>query len=358
MAENKDYYKILGVDKDADDKELKSAYRKLSLKYHPDRNPGNKEAEEKFKEVSEAYRILSDNELRQRYDTYGTVDNNFGGMNMNPDDIFEQFMKMHHGFGFDDEPHERVMKGNDKVIKVSITLKEIFNSVNKDITYTVYRPCKECGGSGSKTGKVEECPHCHGTGKIRNRQTFGLNMYSETITPCGYCGGTGKVVKDKCGKCGGTGLVSEKETLTIKVPNIVDVLQQSYVHRGGGHSCANGLGVNGDLLFTFRINEDKDYTIDGNNILNIVKTVKVPIIDCLLGGNIEISHLDGKKYSVTISECTKDGKLYRITGKGFKAGNSVGDLIIKIEYVMPNKLSEEDKKTLNKLRKSKTFNKQ
>ena len=128
MAQNKDYYNILGVDKTADDKQIKSAYRKLSLKFHPDKNPGNKEAEEKFKEVSEAYRVLSNKDLRQRYDTYGTIDDNFGGMDINPEDIFAQFMKMHHGFGFDDEPHQRVFKGRDKVLKVNVTLKEIYNN--------------------------------------------------------------------------------------------------------------------------------------------------------------------------------------------------------------------------------------
>ena len=122
MVQNKDYYKILGVDKNADEKQIKSAYRKLALRFHPDKNPGNKEAEEKFKDISEAYRILSDKDLRQRYDTYGTVDDNFGGMDINPEDIFAQFMKMHRGFGFEDEPRQRVFKGRDKVLKVNVTL--------------------------------------------------------------------------------------------------------------------------------------------------------------------------------------------------------------------------------------------
>ena len=356
MAQNKDYYTILGVNKDATDKDIKSAYRKLSMKFHPDRNPGNKEAEEKFKEVAEAYRVLSDKDLKQRYDTYGTVDDNFGGPNINPEDIFASFMKMHHGFGFgfDDEPQQRVFKGRDKVLKVNITLGEIYNNITKDVTYSVNRKCPKCNGSGSKSGKVEECSHCHGSGQIHNRQQFG-NFISDNITTCPYCGGLGKIVKDRCSNCNGSGVVETKETLKIKVPSIYDVIQQSFIHKGGGHTCENGLGTNGDLRFTFNIVKDAEYDIDQNNALNIIKTVKVPLIDCLLGTTLSIAHLDGRKYNLNLNECTPNGQIYRIQGKGFKVGGYSGDLLVKIEYVMPNGLTEEDRKTLNKLKKSKSF---
>ena len=355
MAQNKDYYEILGVDRNVSDEELKRSYKKLALKYHPDRNPNNKEAEEKFKEVAEAYRVLSDKDLRQRYDTYGTIDD-VEGVNMNPDDIFAQFMKMHRGFGFgfDDEPQERVFKGRDKVLKVNVTLKEVYNNATKDITYTVNRKCTKCNGSGSKSGKVENCPHCNGTGQIHNRQQFG-HMITDNITSCPYCNGLGKVVKDKCPYCNGSGVVESKDTLKITVPNIYDVIQQSFIHKGGGHACENGLGINGDLRFTFNLVNDNEYEIDTNNVLNIVKKVKVPLIDCLLGTSLSVSHLDGKTYNITLSECTPNGKTYRLQGKGFKVGRYVGDLYIKIEQIMPNTLSEEDKKILNKLKKSKTF---
>ena len=225
MAQKKDYYEILGVDKNVSDEDLKRSYKKLALKYHPDRNPNNKEAEAKFKEINEAYSVLSDSQKRHQYDTFGTVDN-MGDMDMNPDDIFAKFMKMHHGFGFgfDDEPQERIFKGRDKILKINVTLKEVYNNVTKDITYTVNRKCPKCNGSGSKTGKVEECPHCHGTGQIHNRQQFG-NFMTDNITSCPYCGGVGKVVKDKCSHCDGTGVIETKETLTVKVPSIYEVLQ-------------------------------------------------------------------------------------------------------------------------------------
>ena len=355
MAQDKDYYSILGVGRDADDKAIKSAYRSLSLKYHPDKNPGDKEAEEKFKEVAEAYRILSDKELRQQYDTYGTVDGNFSGAGMDADDLFEAFMNMHRGFGFDTDVRSRTPKGNDKNIRINVTLGEIYTSASKDVSYSVYRPCTECKGSGSTTGKVDECPHCHGTGHVRIRETYGVGMYSETVTTCMHCGGRGKTVKDKCRKCGGTGLVQQKESISVKVPNIASVLQQTFVQKGKGNSCENAAGENGDLIIGFKISYEEGYTIDANNVLNIVRTVKVPLIDCLLGGSVEFEYLDGKKYSITVSECTKNGKLYRMTGKGFRVGNEVGDLIIMIEYILPSRLTDEDRKILNKLKKSNTF---
>lgn len=355
MAQKKDYYEILGVDKNVSDEDLKRSYKKLALKYHPDRNPNNKEAEAKFKEINEAYSVLSDSQKRHQYDTFGTVDN-MGDMDMNPDDIFAKFMKMHHGFGFgfDDEPQERIFKGRDKILKINVTLKEVYNNVTKDITYTVNRKCPKCNGSGSKTGKIEECPHCHGTGQIHNRQQFG-NFMTDNITSCPYCGGVGKVVKDKCSHCDGTGVIETKETLTVKVPSIYEVLQQSFIHKGGGHTCENGLGINGDLRFTFNIIKEEDYNIDPNNVLNIIKTIKVPLIVCLLGGSISVSHLDGKSHNINLGECTPNNKKYRIQGKGFRVGSYVGDLYIKIEQVMPKALTEDDKKILNKLKKSKTF---
>ena len=355
MAQKKDYYEILGVDRNVSDEELKRSYKKLALKYHPDRNPNNKEAETKFKQINEAYSILSDPQKRQQYDTFGTVDD-MGGMDMDADDIFAQFMKMHHGFGFgfEDEPKQRVFKGRDKIIKVNVTLQEIFNGVTKDITYTVNRKCQKCNGSGSKSGKIEECPHCHGTGQIHNRQQFG-HMITDNITTCPYCNGLGKFVKDRCPNCNGTGVVETKESLKIQIPTIYDTIQQSFIHKGGGHTCENGLGINGDLRFTFNIIKDNEYSIDPNNVLNIIKTVNVPLVDCLLGTSLAVSHLDGKTYNIVISECTPNGKTFKLTGKGFRVGSYAGDLYIKIQQTMPTSLSEEDKKTLNKLKKSKNF---
>ena len=356
MVQNKDYYNILGIDRNANQDEIKRAYRKLSLKFHPDRNPNNKEAEEKFKEIAEAYSVLSDPSKKQQYDTFGTVDGNgFNGMNMSADEIFRNFMKHGFGgFGFDDEPQERVYKGMDKVLKVNVTFKEIYNNTKKDITYSVQRKCDKCSGSGSKDGKLIDCPHCHGTGQIRERSQFGM-VITENITTCHYCGGVGKIVNNPCSNCGGTGVVESKETLTITIPTIDKIFGQTFIHRGGGHACRNGMGSNGDLKFTFNLVKDNEYEIDPNNILNIVKTVNVPVIDCLLGTTLKIRHLDDKYYNINISECTSDGKLYKLQGKGFRVGAYVGDLYIKIRQTMPTNLTDDDRKLLSKLKKSKTF---
>lgn len=355
----KDYYNILELtdeDKKLQGKDfenlLKKQYRKLALKFHPDRNPGNKEAEENFKNISEAYDVLLNK--RQQYDTFGTVDGNgFGMGGMNAEDIFRQFWGNMHGFdGFDEEPMQRTYKGANKNLRINVTLDEIYNNVSKDVTYTVKRPCHKCNGSGSKSGKIEQCPHCGGTGQIHNRRQNGM-MFIDNITTCPYCGGTGKFITDECSECGGTGLIDVKESITINVPTIDKVLMQTYIHRGGGHSCQNGLGINGDLNFTFSIDNDSDgFELDTNNPFNVIKTVEVPIIDCLLGTTVNVRHLDGKTYSFTIGECTPDGKLYRKQGKGFKAGNRVGDLYFKVKQIMPKSLSNEDKKVLNKLRKT------
>ena len=359
MAQSKDYYKILGIDRNADEKEIKKAFRQLSLKYHPDRNPNNKEAEEKFKEIAEAYSVLSDKDKKAQYDTFGTVGD--GGFNMDPHDIFASFFRnsdffRNDDFGFGDEHMQRTFKGMDKNIKINVTLNEIYNNASKSVVYTVKRPCPNCNGTGSKTGKVEECPHCNGTGHIRSRKQFGVGMFSESITTCSHCGGTGKLVKDACSNCNGSGLIDCKENFNIKVPTIDKVLTQAYRHRGSGHSCQNGLGVNGDLNITFSIINEDGYEI--SNGLDIIKTVEVPLIDCLLGTSLKFVHLDGKTYSVNIKECSKDGALYKISGKGFRYNNQYrGDLYVKVKMVMPTKLDEEDKKILNNLKKSKTFKK-
>ena len=347
----KDYYKILEVERNATDKEIKDSFRRLSKKYHPDRNNGSKEAEEKFKQIAEAYEVLSNKEMRERYDTYGTVDDgfNFSGGGINPEDFFNDFMRRH-GFGFDDEPQEKTYKGQDKVLRINVSFEDVYNGATKTVSYNVSRPCKKCNGSGSKDGKIDICPHCNGEGRIHNRQRFGM-MFTDNITICPYCGGVGKAIKNKCSECGGSGLVETKETLTVNVPTIDKVLQQSYIRRGSGHSCTNNLGVNGDLRFTFNLAPTEEYNLDTQNALNIVKTVKVPIIDCLLGTTLSVKHLDGKSYTITLDECTPDGREYRISGKGFKVGSYCGDLLIRIKHVMPQKLTSDERKILNKLKK-------
>lgn len=353
MSQNKDYYKILGVDKTADEKEIKKAFRRLSLKYHPDKNPDNKEAEEKFKDISEAYDVLSDKNKRQQYDTFGQVYGESNGFNQDPFDSF--FKHVYDDFGNFGHTKQQVFKGANKNLKINVTLEDIYNNVSKTITYTVKRPCQKCHGSGSRNGKTEECSHCHGTGNIRNRKTFGPGMFSETITTCEQCNGTGRVIADACPNCHGTGLIDIKETISIQIPTIDKILTQTAVQRECGHSCQNGMGINGDLKFTFNIVNENGYEIDKNNAINIIKTIELSVIDCLLGKSIEFKHVDGKTYNIQIKECTHNGQTYRIQGKGFKYLNQHGDLYVKVKMAMPTSLSEEDKKILRKLKQTKTF---
>lgn len=350
----KNYYDILGVEKNATDKEIKKAFRQLSLKYHPDKNKGNKEAEEKFKEIAEAYSVLSDKDKRMKYDTYGSADASFNFSDFNADDIFSNFFR---GFGgFDSSPFEnrtntkKNYKGRNKELKINVTLEDVYKKVQKDVTYSIKRPCSHCNGSGSKNGETIQCPHCGGTGQIRESRTVGVGMFSTTITTCHHCNGTGNIVKEQCEHCNGSGLIDTKETIRVEIPTIDKVLAQTYIKRGGGHSCQNGLGSNGDLTFSFRIVSDKNFDIDNSNPINIIKTVDISVFDCLLGTTINIEHLDGKTYSIEIKECTKDGQVYAIRGKGFNCQGQIGDLLIKVNMIMPNTLTEKEKNILKKLK--------
>lgn len=360
MSENKDYYKILGVSKDADEKEIKKNYRKLSLKYHPDRNPNDKEAEEKFKEVAEAYRVLSDKELRQRYDTYGTIDGNFGSGGINPQDIYEEFARRHGFGGFDNDDSffggQKEYSGTDKLLSIRVTLSEIYNNAQKTLKYNVKRPCEKCGGTGSKKRTSATCTHCNGTGQLHIRQTHKYG-FVEQITTCPHCNGTGIHIEDPCDECGGTGLVNKEEEMTITVPTIDRIINRVYSNSGGGNSAPNNLGINGDLRFSFNIEEDDVFRIDLQNPLNIIMEISVPIIDCLLGAKFNIKHLDGKEYAITIPECTKDGSILKMNGKGFAHSNGFrGDLLIRVKCSFPDKIENEDKKLLKKLKNTKTFN--
>lgn len=351
---NKNYYEILGVDRGVSDADLKKAFRKLSMKYHPDKNPGNKEAEEKFKEINEAYHILSDKDLRNRYDTYGTIDaNGFDGMDINMNDIFSSFFKRRGFSDFDSGAYQKVKKGQDKGLNISVTLSEIYNNVTKTVQYTVNRPCKECNGTGSKDGKKKTCPHCNGMGQIRIRQQHGMAIM-EQISTCPHCKGRGIVIENPCSKCGGSGLESVKTQMTVKVPHIDLILGREYVDAGNGHSPMYNEGINGDLRYQFTITNEGNFSIDNAYPLNIIYEMEVPYVDCLLGSTVEVKHLDGKVIKMTIPECTKDGSLLKMKGLGFKCSDNrmVGDLIVKVKMVLPNKLSGEEKKLLSKIKKS------
>lgn len=354
---SKDYYKILGVDKSATKDELKKAYRKLSLQYHPDRNPNNKEAEEKFKEISEAYNILSNDELRNRYDTYGTVDVN--SSSFDADAIFREFFK-NSGFGsmFDEEfgsSDNVVYVGTNKNLSINVTMEDVYNNVEKTITYKVERPCEKCNGSGSLNGKTMVCPHCNGTGQIRHVETHGF-IHMQNITTCPYCNGSGNIITNPCKECGGTGLKIKDEKLTIQVPYIDKVLQQRYRKQGGGNSCPRNNGRNGDLFWTYKLTENEKFKLDKANPLNIITEIDVNVVDCILGTEVTIKHLDNKEYKINVKPCSKQGETYILYGKGFvtSIGNR-GNLIVKLNIKMPEKINKEEKKLLERLKNSSNF---
>ena len=355
----KDYYKILGVDKKATKDEIKKKYRKLSLQYHPDRNPGNKEAEEKFKEVAEAYHVLSDDKMRQQYDMFGTVDGNFDNAGFNPFDIFNTFEKHFHDdfFGFD-ENTKTSYKGDDKALRIGVTLEEVYNNSTKVISYSINKACPDCDGSGSKTKEKSTCPHCNGTGRIV--QSYRQNQFSvfQQITTCPHCHGTGTIISNPCTKCHGTGLINSLEQFEVVVPTIDKVIAQQYRKSGYGHACLNGLGENGDLYFSYNLKNTGDYKIDPSNILNIITEVEIPLVDCLLGTKTKITLPDKTSETITIKECTPHDKIYRIPQKGLKHSNGQrGDVLVKIKYKIPTKLSSEEKKMLEKIKMFNNFKK-
>ena len=357
---NKDYYNILGVDKSATDEELKKAYRKLSLKYHPDRNPGNKEAEEKFKEVVEAYDILSDKEKRQQYDMFGTIDGNFNSSAAsNMDEIIRKFMRHHAGFGFfnDDFDDENIIKkGHDKKVRVTITLEELYRHGKKTIKYDRYKPCTECHGKGTNgSGTIGACPYCHGSGYVTQTQKFAYG-FSQTTVHCPHCHGSGKSISNPCGKCGGSGLELQEETITIDIPvGVTDNVAVKIPRKG--HYCERLEGQEGDLTIIFRVAEHDKFKIIPNSPYDLAYIDETPVLDCITGCEKTIKHIDGKTYKYTLRQGIEDGSIINLAGKGLAKGNGLyGNLKIIVKYKMPNIINNEERKLIDKLKKSKNFN--
>ena len=356
---NKNYYEILGVDRNIDDKELKKVYRKLALQCHPDKMSGKTEsekkaAEEKFKEITEAYSVLSDADKRKMYDTYGTIDPNmvnsgFGSM----DDIINAFMNESGGFGHFSK-RQKIYKGDDKTIRIWLDLLELYKGGNKNVKYKVKRPCPDCQGKGSKTGKEQPCPHCNGNGYVVHTERNRYGFSQRTIS-CPYCNGNGYVMDNPCQKCKGSGLTEQEEQLSVTIPS-VDLLNQTYVKKSAGHSCYRQKGENGDLYIQFGVRQDEKFSIDENNLSNLITEVEVPVIDCILGGEIKITNIDGKVLSFNLRQGTNNNEVYTIKDKGFPLSNGKrGSLCVIIKTIMPIKLDDSDKKPLQKLKKSNNF---
>lgn len=372
MAEKRDYYEVLGVAKGATEEEIKKAYRKLALKYHPDRNPGDKEAEEKFKEAAEAYDVLSNPDKRKRYDQFGFAGNSaagggFSGGGFSMEDIFSQFGDIFGGhfgggggfgdvfgsaFGFGGGSQgRRVERGSDIRIRIKLTLSEILNGVEKKIKINKLVPCPDCHGKGAvNESDIKTCPHCNGSG-VEVKVVRSILGQMQTQTTCSHCGGTGKVVAKPCAKCGGSGLVKAPEEISFRVPAGVAQGMQLTV-QGKGNAARNG-GVNGDLFVVIEEIADKDFQRDGNDL---IYSLFVSVPDAITGCEAEIPAIDGH-VKIKVAPGTQSGKVLRLKGKGVPDVNGYGrgDLLVCVNVWIPKNLTSDEKKIIEKLKSSDSF---
>jgi molecular chaperone DnaJ len=350
----RDYYEILGVEKNATPEEIKKAYRKRAIQFHPDKNPGDKQAEENFKEAAEAYEVLSNPEKKQKYDQFGHAGmggaSGFSGQNMNMDDIFSMFGDIFGGhfggggFGSSRSRGQHVNRGQNLRVKVSLTLKEIAEGAEKKIKVKKYVACKSCNGSGAKDGSYSNCSTCHGSGQVtRISNTFLGQM--QTTSACPTCGGEGKIITNKCTVCYGEGIVKDDEVITLNIPaGVANDMQLSV--SGKGNAARRG-GINGDLILVVREEEHPDLIRDENDL---IYNLFLNLPELALGTTAEIPTVDSK-VKVKIDAGTQPEKILRLRGKGLPDinGYGKGDLLVRIHAWVPTKLTSEEKSLLEKL---------
>jgi len=354
----RDYYEVLGVPRNAAAEEIKKSYRKLAIKYHPDKNPGDKAAEEKFKEAAEAYEVLSDDGKRQRYDQFGhagvgsSAAGGGGGMNM--DDIFSNFGDIFggaFGFGGGGQRGRRANRGSNLRVKVKLTLEEIATGTEKKIKVAKYVSCDKCRGSGAANGSAySTCNTCHGRGQV-SRVTDTILGRMQTTTVCPACGGEGQTITDKCKSCYGDGIVRGEEVISIRIPP--GVSEGIQLNMSGKGNAGPRSGVAGDLIIAIEEAEHEHFVRDGNNILH---EYHISIADAALGTSIEVPTLEGKA-RVKIDAGTQSGKILRLKGKGLPDLNGYGrgDLLVSVQVWTPQQLSSEERQLIEKLRESKNF---
>lgn len=354
MAEKRDFYEVLGVDKTADDAIIKKAYRQMAKKYHPDLNPGDKEAEAKFKEVNEAYEVLSDSEKKARYDQYGHagVDPNFGaggaggGAGFGGFDFGDIFSDIFGGgfggFGGRQSNPNAPRRGADTAARVTLTFEEAAKGCTKTIKVSHVETCSACSGSGAKSGTSPKiCPVCNGSGQqvVQQRTPLGVMQTQRT---CSKCNGTGKIIEHPCEKCSGKGRVRITREQTVNIPAGIDDMQMLNV-RGQGDAGVNG-GPNGDLRIEVSV---RPHPIFERNGFDVLCEVPVTFVQAALGAEINVPTLDGK-VKLKIHEGTQPGDEFKLTGKGIKRLNSSGkgNQYVKINIEVPKNLSKEQKDIL------------
>lgn len=366
MATKRDYYEVLGVDKNADEKTIKSAYRKKAIQYHPDKNPGDKEAEEKFKEAAEAYDVLSDANKRAKYDQFGhnMGPQGFGGAGgggfysgggMSMEDIFAHFGDIFGGRmggfgGFEGaaggRPRQHVNKGTDLRITVKVTLKDIMNGVDKKLKIPRLVACPHCKGTGAKDGTAfHTCQRCQGTGYITHvQQTMFGAMQSESVCP--ECNGEGKVISEQCSYCQGSGVEKKEEIVSFHIPAGVED-GMTLTMRGQGNAPRHG-GVNGDLLIVIQEEKNPELIRDGNDL---IYNLMLDFPTAALGGSAEIPTVDGRA-RLKIAAGTQPGKVLRLRGKGLPEMNSSarGDLLVNVMVYVPESLTDAEKAAIESLK--------
>ena len=363
----RDYYEVLGVAKSSGADEIKKAYRKVAMQFHPDRNPGDKTAEEKFKEAAEAYEVLSDQDKRAQYDRFGHagVSGNGrgfgGGGNMNMDDIFSQFGDIFGedvfgsffggGRGGRSGGMARGSRGSNLRIKLKMTYEEIAKGANKTVKVKKYVQCTTCTGSGAKDkGSVQNCGSCGGSGQVRKVTNTFLGQM-QTVTTCPTCNGEGTVITSKCASCKGEGRVYAEETVSIDIPaGVQEGMQLSLNSKGNAGERG---GQSGDLIVLIEEEQHPQLQRDG---LNVVYDLHISFPEAVFGTNLEVPTIDGKA-KIKIPAGTQGGKIFRLKGKGFPAINSYekGDQLIHVNIWTPQHLSSEEKTMMEKMQESTNF---
>ena len=367
MAEKRDYYEVLGVERNADADTIKKAYRKAAIKYHPDKNPGDKEAEEKFKEAAEAYDVLSNEDKRARYDRFGHAGmggaaggsgfSGFSGGGFSMEDIFEQFGDIFGGAfggGFSGGRSQRsrtVNRGSDIRITVKLSLQEIAEGVTKKLKINKTVACEQCGGSGAKdSSSYTTCTQCNGSGYVITVQnSFFGRMQTQSVCPT--CGGQGRIIKEKCSKCGGEGTERGQEVIEVKIPAGVSDGMMLTV-RGKGNAARHG-GISGDLLVVIEEEHTPELIRDGNDLIH---NLNITVTTALLGGEIEVPTIDGKA-RIKIAPGTHAGKVLRLRGKGLPDVNGYGrgDIMVVVDITIPDELTKEERKLVERLSEQPNF---
>ncbi len=362
----RDYYEILEVDRNATAEDIKKSYRRQAVKYHPDKNPGDKQAEEKFKEATEAYEVLRDPEKRAGYDRYGHAQpftgggggggagGGYGGYSFDLNDALNAFMRDFGGFGFEDlfgggggggrGRRGADARGRDLQVRLKLSLEEVAKGVEKTLKINLDQPCPDCGGAGTRNGKTSACPECHGTGQVRNvqRSIFGQFV---SVGACGRCQGAGQVIEDPCPTCHGEGRVRKERKVKVKIP--AGVSTGNYLTlRGQGNAGQRG-GPAGDLIVLIEVEEHPDFERHGDDILY---DLPISFSQAALGAEVEVPTLDGRA-RLTIPAGTQTGKILRMRGKGVPHLNSSGrgDQLVRVTVWTPTRLSVRERELLEEL---------